>query len=336
MFGDKLKAEGYKVCTLDMVNPLRSCGYNPLRGIRRLDNGKYREQDILTLANNIMPQMDARDPFWEQAAASCIAFYIAYCLDALPPNEQNMITIYKLHRAFISPRGTIPFEIWAESNPDTFAAKKLKLIVSYMVAERMAQSIFEFVNRALEPFDFDEARTIYENPESFDIAKLGREKTVLFLNVSDTDRTFDRLVNILYTQALQLLCSEADNNPDGRLKVPVRIIMDDFAASAQIPDFDKIISMIRSREISVSLILQSLTQLETMYDHASAMTIINNCDHLLYLGCQDLETANFIGSRAHKTPESILSISRDKAILITNGEKAVIVDKIKPYSTMEN
>ena len=85
----------------------------------------------------------------------------------------------------------------------------------------------------------------------------------------------------------------------------------------------------------MSLILQSLSQLETMYEHAAAVTIINNCDHMIYLGCQDLETANFIGARAYKAPESILSLSRDKAILITNGEKARIVDKIKPYSTMK-
>ena len=163
---------------------------------------------------------------------------------------------------------------------------------------------------------------------------LTKKKTVLFLNVSDTDRTFDLLVNIFYTQALQVLCSIADANTDGRLEVPVRMIMDDFAASARIPDFDKVISVIRSREISVSLILQSLTQLESMYTHAEAITIINNCDHLLYLGCQDMQTAEFIGCRAYKTPDSVLSMSRSKAILITNGEKAKIVDKLKPYSTI--
>lgn len=154
----------------------------------------------------------------------------------------------------------------------------------------------EFANRALEPFEFEEAKHIFTSKDRFDIRSLGREKTVLFINVSDTDRTFDQLVNIFYTQALQLLCTEADSSPGGKLNVPVRIIMDDFAASARIPDFDKIISVIRSRDISVSLILQSMTQLESMYSHAQALTITNNCDHLLYLGSQDLETANFIGT----------------------------------------
>lgn len=133
-----------------------------------------------------------------------------------------------------------------------------------------------------------------------------------------------------------MLCSQADANPDGRLKVPVRIIMDDFAASAKIPDFDKVISVIRSRDISVSLILQSMTQLESMYSHAEAMTIINNCDHILYLGSQDIGTAEFIGYKAYKTPETILCMPRTNAMLMTNGEKAVTVKKIKPYSMLEN
>lgn len=336
MFKNELKKKGYAVYTLDLVDPLRSCGFNPLSGIRRYANGRYREQDVLTLANTIMPTLDRYDPFWEKAAAGYLAFLIAYAMEVLDPEEQNMVSICKLHHAFIRPGGNLSFLQWSERNPDTFAARKYREINSSSNAEKMWSSIMEFANRALEPYEFEEARHIFENPDCFDIRSLGRKKTVLFLNVSDTDRTFDHLVNVFYTQALQLLCSEADAAPDGRLKVPVRIIMDDFAASARIPDFDKVISVIRSREISVSLILQSMTQLESMYSHAEATTIVNNCDHLIYLGSQDLETAQFIGCRAYKTPESVLCMPRDKAILMTNGEKAVFVDKIKPYSTMQN
>ncbi len=336
MFKNELKKKGYAVYTLDLVDPLRSCGFNPLSGIRRYANGRYREQDVLTLANTIMPTLDRYDPFWEKAAAGYLAFLIAYAMEVLDPEEQNMVSICKLHHAFIRPGGNLSFLQWSERNPDTFAARKYREINSSSNAEKMWSSIMEFANRALEPYEFEEARHIFENPDCFDIRSLGRKKTVLFLNVSDTDRTFDHLVNVFYTQALQLLCSEADAAPDGRLKVPVRIIMDDFAASARIPDFDKVISVIRSREISVSLILQSMTQLESMYSHAEATTIVNNCDHLIYLGSQDLETAQFIGCRAYKTPESVLCMPRDKAILMTNGEKAVLVDKIKPYSTMQN
>lgn len=333
MFNEELIKKGYSVYTLDFVDPERSCGYDPIKGIRRYKNGKYREQDVLTLANTIMPTLDKHDPFWEKSAAGYIAFIIAYCLEVLDPEEQNMISVCKLHQAFIKPGGELSFMQWAEKNPDTFAARKFFQIRSGSNADKTWSCIIEFVNRALEPFEFEEARHIFANKDCFDIRCLGRKKTVLFLNVSDTDRTFDQLVNVFYTQALHLLCSEADSSPNGKLKVPVRIIMDDFAASARVPDFDKVISVIRSREISVSLILQSMTQLESMYSKAESLTIINNCDHLLYLGSQDLETANYIGYRAFKTPETILCLPRDQAVLLTNGEKAVFVRKIRPYST---
>lgn len=332
-FTKELKEKGYQVVTLDLTDPLNSCGYNPLDGIRRYRDGSYREQDVLTLANTIMPVMDLRDPFWEKSAASYLGFLIAYALDVLPKEEQNMVSVCELHRAYT--RCNTSFLQWIDYNPNSFPAKKYWEMQSSMSADKMWSSINEFANRALNPFDFKEAKQIFGNKQSFDIRSLGNRKTVLFLNVSDTDRAFDDIVNVFYTQTLQLLCSEADKNEDGRLKVPVRIIMDDFATSARIPNFDKIISVIRSREISVSLILQSLTQLESMYEASAASTIINNCDHLIYLGSQDQKTAEFIGCRAYKTPETILCKPREKLYLLTNGEKAKLVDKIKPYSTLK-
>lgn len=334
MFSAKLKRKGYRVYTLDFVNPMKSCGYNPLDAIRRKPNGRYREQDILTAANAIMPKLDSSEPFWESAAAGYIAFLIAFCLETAEDCEKNLRTVCELHHIFIKSGGQLSFIQWADEHPNTFAAKKFREISSASIAEKTFSCILEFANRALEPFEFEEAGYIFANQKSFDINILGKQKTVLFLNISDTDRTYDRLVNLFYTQALQTLCSQADENECGRLDVPVRIIMDDFAAGTRIPDFDKIISVIRSREISVSLILQSMTQLESMYTLAEASTIINNCDHLLYLGTLDIKTAEFIGYRALKTPENVLCLPKDKAILITKGEKAVEVNKIKPYSTM--
>lgn len=334
LFTDELKSKGYEVYTLDFVNPRKSCVYNPLNGVRRYKNGKYREQDVLTLANTIMPCLDSREPFWEKAAAGYIAMLIAFCLEALPKKEQTMASVCKLNRSYTKPGGDLSFIDYFKHNPDSFAARKYYAMKSSCNADKMWASINEFANRALEPFEFGEAYRIFGKQKGFDIRSLGRKKTVLFLNVSDTDRTFDQLVNIFHTQALQLLCNEADENEGGRLKVPVRIIMDDFATSARIPDFDKVISVIRSREISVSLILQSLTQLDSMYDHPAATTIMNNCDHVVFLGSQDQETANYIGFRACKTPETILCMPDEQVIVITKGRKAQFVDKLKPYSTM--
>ena len=333
-FKTELTAKGYDVYTLDLVNPMNSCGYNPMAFIRQYSDGTYREQDILTLARLLSPAKDQREPIWDLSAASYMAFLIAYCLETEPEKNKNLIRVGELHRQFAQPNGDIQFLEWIHNNPDSFASKKYYEIMVNRTADKMFSSIMGFVNVNIEPYSFNEARNIFADSCSFDIRELGRKKTVLFLNVSDTDRTFDQLVNIFYTQALHELCSEADSNSDGRLKVPVRIIMDDFAASAVIPDFDKIISVIRSRDIYVSLIIQSLSQLESMYTPAESRTIINNCDHILYFGSQDLETADYIAARAGRTPEAILSMPRNKAYLITSGEKAALVDKIIPYSTV--
>lgn len=337
-FEKELREKGYDVYTLDLVNPMRSCRYNPMSFIRRNKDGSFREQDILTLARQLCPVTDHSEPIWELSAAGYLAFLIAYCLETEPGERQNLITVSEFHKQFSQPNGDLQFLEWIHTHQDTFTAKKYYELMANRVADRMWASIEGFLTVKLEPFNFKEAKRIFGGAENgneeFDIRRLGQKKTVLFLNVSDTDRVFDNVVNIFYAQALQILCSEADSNSDGRLEVPVRIIMDDFAASARIQDFDKIISVIRSRDIYVSLIIQSLSQLESMYDPAVSHTIINNCDHVLFLGNRDMDTASFIASHASKTPEAILRMPRDKAYLLRTGEKACLVTKIRPYSTM--
>ncbi len=334
-FSKELEDKGYDVKVLDLVNPDRSCGYNPLAHIRRYNDGSFREQDVLSLSNSLIQDVaDDREPIWHLSARSYLAFLICYCLETMPEEEQNLVSICELNHAFSSPNGELAFVDWVRRHPQRFASKKYREIKANKVAEKMWASILGFVNAALEPFEFKEAAYIFKGEDNIDIKDLGRKKTVLFLNVSDTDRTFDSLVNIFYYQTLQNLCTLADDQPDGRLKVPVRIIMDDFATSAKIADFDKIISVIRSRGISVSLILQSLSQLSSMYDD-SKDTIVDNCDHVLYMGSQNMETAEFVGTRAYKTPEKILCMPQGYEYILTKGEEARLVKKVVPYSTVK-
>ena len=168
--------------------------------------------------------------------------------------------------------------------------------------------------------------------EELSIESVGKEKTVVFLNISDTDHSMDCLVNLFYTQALQTLVSEADKNDNGQLTVPCRIIFDDFAAGTIIPDIDKVISVIRSRDIWVTISIQSLSQLESLYSHAQSLTIQNNCDHIIYMGSNDLSSAEYIGTRAGRVPEEILAMERTKEYFIEGGKKAILVDKVPPYS----
>lgn len=330
-----LEEKGYSVYSLDFVNPSQSCGYNPLSYIRRYRDGSFREQDVLTISKILCPVMDMSEPIWEMSAQSYCSFLISYCLETEPIERQNLVTVGNLHRIFCKPNGKNQFLAWVNTHRDSFAAKKYFEIEANANADKMFSCIIGFVNVALAPFSYHEAEHIFTNTSNmFNLHMLGKEKTVLFLNVSDTDRTFDKMLDIFYTQAMQVLCADADENQDGRLRVPVHIILDDFACSGTIPDFDKLISVIRSRDISVSLILQSMTQLETLYSHATAMTILNNCDNWLYFGSQDLDTVNYVASRCYKTPESIMCMPRNKAYLITSGRKARYVDKITPYSTV--
>ena len=334
-FRKELEAKGYKVHVIDFVNPGRSCGYNPLQFIRKNGDGSYREQDILTIAKILCPMLDEKEPIWDMCAAGYLAFLIAFCLETKDADEQNLFSIFELRREFAQEGGDLIFADWAYDNSDTLAAKKFNELMANRKAEKMWASIEGFVSSHLAPFDCNEMKHIFASSDNFDINELGKTKTVLFINQSDTDRAFDKLVNLLHSQMLQTLCSQADANPDGRLNIPVRMILDDFASGCTIPDFDKVISVIRSRDISVNLIIQSLTQLETLYDHPTSVTIINNCDNILYLGSQDKETAEYIAYRAAKTPETVLSMPRTRAYLIRSGEKARLVKKIVPYSTLK-
>ena len=335
-FKDELIKKGYYVYSIDLVNMDKSWGYNPMDYISVDDDGFYCEKDIISLSYLLAPMISEKDPYWCLAAASYIAFLISYCLEAEPVENHNLMYVGELHRKFGQPNGDLPFLNWVNSHKDSFAAKKYYEINSVRDSEKTFASILGFVNQYLEPFTFREARYIFDNNNKFDIRLLGKRKTVLFINTSDTDRTFDTIANIFYSQTLRLLCKDADSNIDGRLKVPVRLIMDDFASSARIPDFDKIISVIRSRDISVSLIIQSLSQIESMYGKKDCLTIINNCDHIIYMGSQDVDSACFVGSRALKTPETILTMPRDTLCLLTSGEKARFINKIVPYSTLNN
>ncbi|WP_026499519.1 VirD4-like conjugal transfer protein, CD1115 family [Butyrivibrio sp. WCD2001] len=338
LFRDELLEKGYEIFTIDFVNPRNSCGYNPLDYIRRHPDGEYNSQDIMFLAQSLVPKMDNHDPFWEMSATSMIAFFIAYCLMSEPSYRRNMTIVSELYHDFIRGDKEELFEVasFVERHRNSFLAKKFAEVMSNKTADKMYSSICGFVNKALEPYTMRESTYIFSKANRIDLSILGKKKTALFLNVSDTDPTYDVVVNTLYGQILHHLCAQADENPDSRLEMPVRIIMDDFAASARIESFDRITSVIRSRDIFVTIILQSLTQLHSMYSEYEAETILNNCDHILYMSGQDQKTIDYVSSRAMVRPESVRIMPRDKAFLMVNGQKGLLVDKIEPYSTVKS
>lgn len=325
-----LKQEGYKIVNLDFTDCLLSEGYNPLDYIRYdEERDKYCEQDIMTIAACLIPVQTKHDPFWEMSARMVMEALIGYVLECLPEEEHTLCSVSALFRTMEEKYFSRLFYELGELNPDSFAYIRYEMFRSVVQAEKTYACIQAFIAEKLAVYTFEGTQELLRKTERIRIEDIGREKTAVFVGVSDTDRALDGLTTLFFTQALHVLCNSADRDySDQRLAVPVRLIMDDFAANVSIPDFDKIISVIRSRDISVSLILQSISQLENIYGHAAAMTIINNCDTCLYLGGQDVETANYIGIKANKTANTILNMPLDEVWLFRRGQAPI---KVKKY-----
>lgn len=331
--GPLMALRGYEIQSIDFTQMGGSHGYDPLDFVRRGSRpGEYNQQDVLTIARAICPVRSWGDPYWDNAAAQLLSILICYVLEAKPRKEQNMSSVSKAFEwmDYQPPDEKYPFlvrELAALGN-ESFALRRYNQFSQVKVADRTYASIFAILSQRLELFTLDTVRYLCAKPRRVNFARMGRKKTALFLTVSDTDRSADSLVDLLYLQAFQSLFREADRNTaDHRLRVPVRFILDDFTCNAVIPDFDNIISVIRSREISVSIIIQSLSQLEGLYGRARAMTIVNNCDHCLYLGGQDVETARYFSIKMNRTMDSILNLPLDHAYLFTRGERPKKVEK---------
>lgn len=327
--GETLKANGYVVKCLDFTGYRESCGYNPFDYIRYYkETDSYRMKDLKTIATALVPLTSKREPYWELAARQVVEYLGAYTLECLPKEEQNLVSVCKLFNIM----GTRPYrQLFRELEllyPESYAVSVYKMLESCSAADKTYESIRMILAQKLYMYEDEEVKVMLTKDDRIDFKTMGREKTALFLTISDTDRSMDQLISLFYAQAFHELCDSADHDfMYGRLKIPVRFYLDDFAANVFIPDFDKLIAVIRSREISVSIILQSLSQLEQMYGAAGAKTILNNCDNCLYLGGQDVQTAEFISRKANKTASSILNMPLQEAWLFQRGREPRQVEK---------
>lgn len=329
--GPILAQEGYKVMEINLADcALSPYGYNPLAYIRRDRYGRFSEQDILTLAACTVPVETVRDPYWENMARIYLESAAAYALEALPEEEQDFTSVVRLSGEMgVGGKYKKLMEELAVIDPESFALSRYRMFQNVSEnAGTTSSCIHSFLASKISPLAFDGAKKLFKNPNKINIKRLGREKTAVFLTISDTDSSMYRLANLFYTQALHTLCDLADKSAGHRLKVPVRFYLDDFASNVVIPDFDRIISVIRSREISVSVIIQSLSQLESLYGSPKAMTILNNCDNMLCLGAgRDISTARYISYQVNKPVSAVLNTPLSEAWLLTRGEAAQQVRK---------
>lgn len=337
LFTKELKDKGYKVHTLDFVNPKRSVAYNPLMFVKRYNDGRINEKDVNTIVSAIHPMTLTKEPYWDLSARRYITMLIAFVLEFYADNieEQNMGRVCYINNMCRSGKGMELIGQFANIKRESFTFKMFGVVNGLNQSPKTWQCVLDTASNSLYNFCLAEYGPIFNKGKSFDITKLAREKTVFFLNVSDTDASIDAIVSLFHAQVMHELITYADKQKDGILPIPVRIILDDFAASSVIENFDRLISIIRSRELSVSIILQSLSQLETLYSKPQASTIINNCDHILYLGGHDLDTADFMAAHTNKTRTNIMCMPNTNAYLLTNGQIARLVDKFVPYSSTE-
>lgn len=300
--GEMLKKAGYKLKVLNTINFRKSMHYNPFQYIRS-------EKDILKLANTIIANTKGEgekstEDFWVKAERLLYCALIGYIYYEAPEEEQNFATMLEFLNASEAREDDesfqnavdLLFEELEREKPEHFAVRQYKKYK--LAAGKTAKSILISCGARLAPFDIQELRDIMAYDE-MELDQLGERRTAMFVIISDTDDTFNFIVAIMYTQLFNLLCDKADDEHNGRLPYHVRLLLDEFANIGQIPKFDKLIATIRSREISASIILQSQSQLKTIYRDASE-TILGNCDTMLFLGGKEGSTLKEISETLGK------------------------------------
>lgn len=300
--GKMLRDGGYRIKVLNTINFDRSMHYNPFSYIRS-------EKDILKVVNAIILNTKGEgnqsgEDFWVKAERLLYTAYIGFMFEFMPPEDRTFATLIWMidnsetreddenYKNIMDDQ----FDKIAELNPESFSLRQYKKYK--LAAGKTAKSILISCGARLAPFDIKELRDL-TSTDDLELEKLGEEKTALFVIISDTDSTFNFIVSIMYTQLFNLLCDKADNEHNGSLPVHVRCLLDEFANIGQIPQFEKLIATIRSREISACVVLQAKSQLKAIYKD-NADTIEGNCDTMLFLGGSEKTTLKEISEMLGK------------------------------------
>ena len=323
----------YKIKVLNTINFAKSMHYNPFHYI-------CSEKDILKLVNTIMVNTKGEgekssEDFWTKAERLLYCALIGYIYYEAPEEEQNFSTLLE----FINASETreedeefknavdLLFEELERDEPNHFAVRQYKKYK--LAAGKTAKSILISCGARLAPFDIAELRELMSYDE-MELDMIGDQRTALFIVISDTDDTFNFVVAMMYSQLFNLLCDRADDVHHGRLPYHVRILCDEFANIGQIPKFDKLIATIRSREISASIILQSQSQLKTIYKDA-AETITGNCDTMLFLGGKESTTLKEISETLGKETIDLYNTSDTRGQSRSYGLNYQKTGKDVPY-----
>ena len=323
-WGSYMENHGYRVVRLSFIHPENSVHYNPLRYINTTQQIQQMSSVLVYSDNGGYNE----DPFWDQTALMLINSLISYVKETGVADVNNnfhyiLELLRKAGRIGESNKNSDlsgMMERLARRNPSSWAYKQFE-----NVNQAPLKTFSTIVISAISKFstvDTEELAKMMEYDE-IDLKSIGQRKTAVFVEVSDSDRSMDMLINMFFTQAMNQLCTYADEEcENSRLPVPVRFFMDDFATNCRIDRFENMVSNIRSRKISVILVLQSLSQLQAGYGD-SAHTIIDDCDTLIYMGGNDPETAHAIAVRCNKTVQTILHMPLCTSWIFRRGKKPI-------------
>ena len=318
--GNLLRHRKYRIKVFNTINFQKSMHYNPFAYLRS-------EKDILKLVNALIENTKGEgkggDDFWVKAETLLYCALIGFIHYEAPTEEQNMTMLVDMINAMSAREDDedyknavdMMFEILENKNPDHFAVRQYRKYK--LAAGKTAKSILISCGARLAPFDIQEIREITAYDE-LELDTLGESKAALFVIISDTDSTFNFLVALMYSQLFNLLCDKADDEHGGRLPVPVRCLLDEFSNIGKIPNFEKLIATIRSREISACLILQSQSQLKAIYKE-SMDTILDNCDSYLFLGGTSKTTLKDLTEKLGKETIHLFNTSENRGREKTSG-----------------
>lgn len=341
-----LKKRGYQVLDLNFIDPMKSnIAFDPLQYVES-------EVDITFLAQSIVEanprkEKSNADPYWDSAATSLLAAEIAYVLETWKKRlEENgeerrptFADVLKLHdRLDFKERGErlsttmdVNFMMLEEKNPNSFAVSCWKSFGRLPV--RTAGCVFGALNNAIATVFSPELREMIAQKPSVDFDKLGEKKTVLFISTSAVNPALRYFVNMFYAQAFKSLFECADRRHGGTLPIPVHMLCDDFATGSRILNFSEYISVFREKGISVTLLIQSESQLCSMYGAEEATTIINNCDTYLYMGGMDLQTGRAVSQRLDAPLNDVLYMPIGQEVVFRRGQRPLVTQR---YNILED
>jgi len=337
-FKEMFKERGYEVLVLDFTHPEKSnTGYDPLHYVKS-------NQDALRLARSLvyatpaMGKVKEEDPYWNNSATSVLAAEII--LVELLADNPSFADVVQLHRSMeVKPdkNGQFSsnldglFDEAEEYFPGNQATQLWKTVKG--LAMKTASCILSIANNAMDKIFTEDVLDMIKNKKNVCFRELGRKKTALFVLNSPMNKCLLSLANMMYSDLFRELFEEAEEKPEGRLDVPVHIVCDDFACTGRIDGFEDYISIFRATGISVTLLLQSESQLASMYGDGAAATIINNCDSYVYLGGMDIYTCENIARRMNKSLDKVLSLPLETAVVFRRGMPYAVARR---YQTLED